>query len=189
MDCQAFLKLHSEYLDERLEQEDADRCGAHAAACESCARYDRIVRRGLELLRREPPVSVSAEFTTRLERRLLRGRDELFTERAPGTSSGAALSLALAGLLALAAWGPMLRADGDPRTDLVLETQRGYESREPLMLPAPEWWQAPAVAPGFDTTVRPVDRMEMAFPGPYSPLIVMPPVPGRRGAAHLTALE
>ena len=108
MDCREFLKLHSEFLDERLARSDADRCEAHAATCASCARYDRVVRRGQELLRRLPATPVSPDFRTRLEQRVLQGRDEVFAEHA--ASTGAVVSLAIAGLLALAAWGPMLRS-------------------------------------------------------------------------------
>ena len=193
MDCREFLKLHSEFLDERLARSDADRCEAHAATCASCARYDRVVRRGQELLRRLPATPVSPDFRTRLEQRVLQGRDEVFAEHA--ASTGAVVSLAIAGLLALAAWGPMLRSsDGGP--ELVLETAPAYEvpAVDPLMLPAPDWWQAPVAGSAFGGNMRPAERLELAFPGPYNPLIVMPPVvDARRGVgalpARLTALE
>ncbi len=195
MDCQEFLRLHSEFLDERLAQADADRCAAHAAVCASCARYDRIVRRGQELLRRLPPAAVSPEFAVRLEARVQAAQHDVLAGRSTGAASGAVLSLAIAGLLALAAWGPMLQGDDEPAADRVAEAERAYAApvAESLMRPAaPDWWQAPSLGTAFGG-VRPREHIEMAFPGPYSPLIVMPPVAGRAGGAlvpaHLTALE
>src|SRR5690606_33489433 len=144
MNCQEFLKLHSEFLDERLASEDADRCEAHAASCASCARYDRVVRRGVALLRRLPPVPVSADFMGRLDARIESAKDDVFAGRSAGTASGVVVSLAIAGLLALAAWGPMLGAADAPsiRPDRIVEIERGYSQpvAESLMpLPAPEW--------------------------------------------------
>ena len=196
MNCQEFLKLHSEYLDERLAAEDADRCAAHAAVCASCARYDRVVRRGVELLRKLPPVPVSPDFMGRLDARIESARDDVFAARGTGAASGAVVSLAIAAMLALAAWGPMLGAVSEPPADRIVEVERGYTQpvAESLMpLPAPDWWQAPATGAAFGG-VEPAAEMESAFPGPYSPLIVMPPVGDRRRGvtilpAHLTALD
>ncbi|MGH7444498.1 MAG: zf-HC2 domain-containing protein [Longimicrobiales bacterium] len=196
MNCQEFLKLHSEFLDERLPPSEAERCRAHVMSCASCARYDRIVRRGLELLRRLPAPSVSGDFTARLDQRVLRdGREDALVERAGG---GATVALMIAALLALAAWGPLLRSNDVPRVDLVMET--ASRAAEPLvdpgLLPAPDWWEAPDIGRAFGGSMRPARHVELAFPGPYSPLIVMPPIAdwrgggvSRNGAAYLTALE
>lgn len=198
MNCQEFLKLHSEFLDERLASEDVDRVEAHAASCASCARYDRVVRRGVAALRKLPPASVSADFMGRLDVRLESAKDDVFAGHATGNAPGVVVSLAIAGLLALAAWGPMISATDAPsiRADRIVEIERGYSQpvAESLMpLPAPEWWQAPATGAAFGG-VRPAPHIETAFPGPYSPLIVMPPVVDRRPGltvmpAHLTALD
>lgn len=195
MDCREFLRLHSEFLDGRLARTEADRCEAHAAVCASCARYDRVVRRGQELLRSLPAAPVSPDFRARLEERVLQGRDDIFGEHAAGAGAGAVVSLAIAGLLALAAWGPMLRS-ADERPTLVMEAEPAYEvpAVDPLMLPSPDWWQAPVAGSAFGGAMRPAERLELAFPGPYNPLIVMPPVVDARYGvralpAHLTALE
>jgi len=195
MECQEFLRLHSEFLDVRLSPEDADRCEAHAASCASCARYDRVVRRGVELLRRLPPVPVSADFMGRLDARIESARDDVFAARSTGAASGVVVSLAIAALLALAAWGPLLSGTPGQAADRIVEVERGYTRpvAESLMpLPAPDWWDAPAIGAAFGGV--PAPHIETAFPGPYSPLIVMPPVVdgGRAGyivPAHLTALD
>lgn len=197
MDCQEFLRLHSEYLDARLPPEESDRCDAHAASCASCARYDRVVRRGVEVLRRLPPVPVSPDFMGRLDARIESARDDVFAARSTGAASGVVVSLGIAALLALAAWGPLLSGAPDATADRIVEVERGYTQpvAESLMpLPAPDWWEAPATGAAFGG-VRHVPPVETAFPGPYSPLIVMPPVVdrGRGGGyivpAHLTALD
>lgn len=198
MNCQEFLKLHSEFLDERMSRSEAERCRAHVASCTSCARYDRIVRRGLELLRRQPVPAVSDDFTARLDQRVLRDGREDLAERAVGAGNGATIALVIAALLAIAAWGPLLRSNDMERVDLVMDTETGAVEQlvDPGLLPAPDWWQAPDVGRAFGGSMRPARDVELAFPGPYSPLIVMPPVTDWRGragpgngAAYLTALE
>lgn len=193
MNCQEFLKLHSEFLDERMPRVEVERCRAHMASCTSCARYDRIVRRGLELLRRQPVPEVSDDFAARLDQRVLRdGREDVLVDRA---SNGATMALVIAALLALAAWGPLLGSNEMERVDLVMETEPGAEQLvDPGLLPAPDWWQAPDVGRAFGGSMRPARDVELAFPGPYSPLIVMPPIAdwrgsGGAGATYLTALE
>jgi hypothetical protein len=195
MNCQEFLTLHSEYIDERLPDRDADRCRVHAVACAACGRYDYILRRGQELLRRMPDPEVSPEFRSVLEYRLSHAREEAVGGR--GTGAGAVLSLAIAAVLALAAWGPMLRADDDlaMRSDLAVEARTyGAAGVDGALLPAPDWFDAPTVARPFPGGMPAMRRIDLAFPGPYSPLVIMPPVADRQrnpgsAAARLTALE
>lgn len=182
MDCQEFLNRHSEFLDELLSDEQADRFRVHVAACAACGRYDRVVRRGVEVLRGLPAPELSRDFEVRLGRRLTETRDVALIERGAGT--GAAVSLVLAAMLALAAWGPLLRADeaatGRARVDVAREAQR--PPVDPGLLPAPDWWHAPQARVFGSGDVR---RVEVAFPGPYSPLIVMPPVTRSAATAQL----
>lgn len=110
MTCQEFLARHLEYTDESLPLEEAARWRDHMASCPSCARYDRVVRRGLSLLRTLPEVEPSEDFFPRLQHRLYHLDDESQDgSRASGTS--AVVSLAIAGVLALLAWSPLLRLD------------------------------------------------------------------------------
>ena len=192
MDCQEFLTLHSEYLDERLSQDEADRCRAHAAACAACNRYDHIIRRGQALLRQLPDPEVSPTFGAVLEYRLSQVRDDAVGAR--GAGAGAVVALAIAATLAFAAWGPLLRAgdEFERSSELAVESLRASDA--PLnaaVMHAPAWFQAPAGAPAFAGTASAARRVDLAFPGPYSPLIIMPPVtqPRHGGAARLTALE
>jgi hypothetical protein len=110
MTCQEFLARHAEYMDELLTSPEADRCQVHAAVCASCARYDRVVREGVQILRTFPEIEPSDDFFPRLQHRLYSLEDELrVSARGPGAS--AIVSLALAGVLALLAWSPLMRLD------------------------------------------------------------------------------
>lgn len=110
MTCQEFLVRHAEFMDELLPQSEAARWEAHLAACASCARYDRVIRQGVRILRAAPEVEPSSDFFPRLQHRLYNLEDEMRVgNRGPG--AGAMASLAIAGMLALLAWSPLLRLD------------------------------------------------------------------------------
>lgn len=77
MDCREFIARHSELVDGALAPDDRTRLREHAERCSSCARYDRVVRRGGELVRQLlPRVEASSDFQPRLKHRLYHVRDE-----------------------------------------------------------------------------------------------------------------
>ena len=83
----------------------ADLWRAHIAACPKCARYDRVLRRGLKSLTAQPQLEPDAQFTFELHRRLA------FEDRRFGTrpiTSMATAYVAVAAVLAFAAWLPVL---------------------------------------------------------------------------------
>lgn len=97
MNCRDFLARHSEYVDGVIEASAAERMSAHAHACSSCARYDRVVRRGGALVRELPGIGVSHDFEARVRHRLFHARDEMARRRAGSASIYvAAASLVLA---------------------------------------------------------------------------------------------
>lgn len=102
MNCRDFLARHSEYVDDVVDPAIASRMSAHARACSSCARYDRVVRRGGELVRDLlPRVSVSAEYESRMRHRLYHVRDEMTRRRlSPLGSYGALASIVLVAAVA-----------------------------------------------------------------------------------------
>jgi hypothetical protein len=110
MTCQEFLARHAEYMDDLLTPPEVARCEAHAAACTSCARYDRVVRQGVSLLRSAPEVQPTDDFFPRLQHRLYNLEDEL-RDSSRGPGANAIVSLAIAGVLALLAWSPLMRLD------------------------------------------------------------------------------
>lgn len=107
MTCRDFLARQSEYMDEVMHPLEAALWRKHAECCPSCARYDRVMRRGLRLARDLASIEPSPDFHPRLQYRLNHMEESLRAgSRASG--AGAVLSLAVAGALALLAWGPLL---------------------------------------------------------------------------------
>lgn len=150
---------------------DAARLSAHAAACASCGRYDRIVRKGTALIRGLPDVQPSENFDLRLQHRILHIQDEDALARPRATG---ATALGIAAAIALLAWSPLLVANDGGRTAVSApETVRAAEHAaidSPLFDVSP--W-APVAMPTART--QPTTTLLALFPGPYSPLIVTPP--------------
>ncbi|HLU24740.1 MAG TPA: zf-HC2 domain-containing protein [Longimicrobiales bacterium] len=188
MTCQEFLARYSDYLDEQLEPLEAALCRAHMERCPSCARYDRVLRRGLALVRELPQIEPSSDFMPRLQHRLYHVDDDLeMGRRASGAS--AMVTLAIAGMLAAVAWSPLIRtepvtvelapmearapAGAEARLRVVPldEVAERVEAVDPP--PGGSWWLTPepaypqAVAPAFlGGHVGPMDGVagELAIP-------------------------
>jgi anti-sigma factor RsiW len=178
--CNEILALHSDYLDGQLVAHEAARVQWHLSTCSSCARYDRIVRRGLQLLREIPQASASHDFEERLQHRIYHVRDGAAIAE-PRAVSGAA-ALAVASVIALLAWSPLLFPPPGETTVAAVA--------EPTQPPRPRTESAPRLAPGFADLWFPAAQLSplaggdaiaalASFPGPYSPLRVEPPVHGR----------
>jgi hypothetical protein len=194
--CDELLSRHGDYVDGLLAPLDVARLRLHLRVCASCARYDRIVQRGLELARELPVLEPSTDFEERLQHRLYHVQD---AERlGESRAAGAATTFAVASMLALLAWSPLLvsRTDG-------LDATASSEPSRPVAEPPATYvplatpllgglgglgssgssgggW-APligAAAASLDHGME-VTRMLVALPGPYSPLIVDPPAPRR----------
>jgi hypothetical protein len=175
MTCQQCLAQTSEYLDCELPVTERERVEVHLARCPSCARYVRVLRRGLELVHALPEVQPSCDFQDRLRHRLFHVQDEM-ARPSRFSPSGTALTLAVAGLIAFAAWGPL----SDDRVSYVETTSAAtLEAGEALGLGGSDAWFLGA--PTFRSGEGP-PSMALAFPGPYSPLIVQPPVPVGSGS-------
>ncbi|HEX9105695.1 MAG TPA: zf-HC2 domain-containing protein, partial [Longimicrobiales bacterium] len=113
MTCGEFLARHSEYLDEEMTADAAVEMRLHLAGCARCARYDRVLRRGLTLLRDTEPVQPARDplesFRTRLAT-VPPAREEA-APRVP-----IAATVAVAGVVALVAWSALFRLAGVPGT-------------------------------------------------------------------------
>jgi len=103
--CREFLARHSEYLDGTLTVEEADRMRSHQKQCAGCARYDRVLRRGVELLLREQAAEPDADFLHGLHTRL--AREEERAAMRP-ISMAATATLSIAAVLVLVSWMPAL---------------------------------------------------------------------------------
>jgi hypothetical protein len=173
--CDEIVARHSDYLDCLLVPHVAAQVQWHLSQCASCARYDRIVRRGLALVREVPEIAPAEDFAERLQHRIYHLQDgrALAGER----SANAAATFAVASVIALLAWSPMLFSGSEPAP-----VRTASEQEEPAWLTATPltsrddlWSPAPAAELLGGTDPR---AILAAFPGPYSPLVVMPPVHG-----------
>lgn len=105
LSCSDCLARHSEYLDGVMDPATADQWRSHISSCSRCGRYDRVLRRGLRTLVAQPFIEPDPDFTSQLHRRLA------FEDRRPMTrpiTSMTAASIAVAAVLAFAAWLPVL---------------------------------------------------------------------------------
>ncbi|MFO7892141.1 MAG: zf-HC2 domain-containing protein [Longimicrobiales bacterium] len=89
MDCREFLLRYSDYDDSLLPAHEAARFRAHMAECPSCARYDRVLRKGRMVARQIPEPEPSPDFLPRLQLRL---REVRSRRRWPGARLAAGLA-------------------------------------------------------------------------------------------------
>lgn len=78
---------------------------AHLSSCPDCARYDRVLRRGVSYLNAQPAPQVTPDFAGELQERLAVEERRLLMR--PVTSLATA-SVLVAAMLAVAAWIPVL---------------------------------------------------------------------------------
>lgn len=101
MSCDRFIELYSDFRDGVLEPEVQAELEAHVERCPCCARYDRVMQRGLEILTSMPSAESSDDFMPRLRHRLY-NVDCGVTEGSRRFGGSAALiGVAAVGLLAL----------------------------------------------------------------------------------------
>jgi anti-sigma factor RsiW len=111
MTCRQFIEGFSEYVDGVGDPEQLEAARVHADSCPACRRYEEVYRRGVDLLRSFPEVSVSDGFEPDLEVRLR--RDTAFAlrhlgHRPPSSGSAMAVVFGMAVILVGAAWAPFL---------------------------------------------------------------------------------
>jgi hypothetical protein len=144
---------------------------------------------GLQMVRGLPPVLPSMDFEARLQHRVFHLQDEMWRHDRFATT-GATMSLVLAAMIALVAWGPVLmrEMESQPASDVTAAVVEDAgpvsadaipSSAEPdASMPSESWYAHPAALVGdYDGA----GALSAAFPGPYSPLIVEPPVVGLSG--------
>jgi hypothetical protein len=167
MDCNDFLDQYSDYDDSLLGASELATFQAHLAGCASCARYDRVLRKGRMLARQLPPVQPRQDFGPRLQQRLWETRSpRRATAAAPLGGMAAALAavtvvLSTAGVLAL-----MDHAGPATATDTLLgtssETRLVARGLPVIAADPPREWSA--------------QRVDHHVSGAYSPLVIGPPV-------------
>lgn len=134
MTCREFLARYSEYLDERVGPLEAERWRSHAMLCRSCARYDQVLRDGLERVRELPDIEPSSDFLPRLQHRLYHLHDGDLESGNRASGGSAAVALAVAAVLTLLAWSPLIRSQvgGSAADEEASRAEaRGVEEAEP----------------------------------------------------------
>lgn len=102
VNCERFLDEYSSFRDGELPLWEQVAFRAHMDECPSCARYDRVLREGTELLGELPRLEVSEDFCARLQHRIWHeDLDRLEHRRRSRTvrfAGGVGLAAALAGM-------------------------------------------------------------------------------------------
>lgn len=99
--CHRFLEEYSDFRDGRLPPARAAELGRHLVECPCCARYDRVMRRGADLLCDLPSAEASEDFLPRLQHRIYNVEQGLESRSAGRFGGSAALvGVAAVGLLA-----------------------------------------------------------------------------------------
>ena len=200
MNCKDFLARHSDWYDGLLEHSAAVRFQLHADACDSCARYDRVVRRGVELVRELPGVELSSDFESRMRHRLYHERDAMAAARRSGLGVYAVAAsilfvTAAAGWFGIAASrtpivdGQAIYAVAPPAATSVEANARAVASDEPMLAlaakssaPAEELAPIEAEVKGHDPHVASANEwpvysrpaVRVAFPASHTTLVVRP---------------
>ncbi len=192
MTCEEYLARHSEYLDEELGAEAAADMRRHGAQCPRCARYDRVLRRGLTLVRELEPVLPSTDSYLALHEHLARTTPAPPAAGVPRVPFAA--TIAVAGVVALVAWSALFRATGVPAS-AAGESVRPVPMSDGRMDMAVAGSQlmgvSPRALPGTEIVGRGVSagrpvwlrssgaflpvRSRMTVPGPYTPLLLRAP--------------
>jgi anti-sigma factor RsiW len=127
LDCAKLLEQYSDYRDDLLDPEARTEVLAHLAMCPACARYDRVVRKGVTLLHQLPEPRVSEDFMDRLQHRIY----HLEAEARPWDRRS---STARAGAIA---WLPVFKSGAEP---FLLPPMAAHAP------PTPAYFEAPAAS-------------------------------------------
>ncbi len=117
MTCSEFLERFSDFHDGDGSLPDRGAFVRHLEGCPSCRRYERVLVRGVAVLREADALEPRGDFRDRLRHSLYRLDEERRRSSLPRDGAGPLAIAAVGLLLALLAWSPLLRA-GDPSVDL-----------------------------------------------------------------------
>ena len=184
MTCREFLDRYSDYDDSLIHASEADRFRQHMDRCPSCARYDRVLRKGRMLARQLPPPEPSPDFIPRLRLRLLRQRPRRTRSPSARLAAGlAAVTVLLAAVSAVRVVGSSPGADAalDQGVETAVRTpvHRGVDrpARETQAGAAIRLAARPSlpVLPGGAPRAWPVTEVASSGAASYSPLETGPP--------------
>ncbi|TVR64753.1 MAG: hypothetical protein EA422_05760 [Gemmatimonadales bacterium] len=111
MTCDDFLTRYSDLQDDAVPDRDRERLRAHLHGCESCRKYDAVVRRGVDILHDVPELRVRQDFRERVLHSVytMEERERIRRFRPQAASGGGTMALvAAAVLVVVAVWTPNL---------------------------------------------------------------------------------
>jgi len=167
IDCERFLELHTEYLDGFLSVEEIRRFDLHAAMCPSCGRYDRVVRRGLLLVRNAGEIQPSADFFDRLNQRL---REPEPQPKVLNSNT----AVVVAAVLAIVSIVPLLRVAGMWRTGDDAEMKTEAQAAVPPVDDG--WWRLTGAVPFGAAAADPFGMVAAPAESGYTPLLIQAPL-------------
>lgn len=176
LSCKEVLARHSEYIDGEMAPPDTEKWRAHLKDCAMCARYDRVLRKGVSLLATKPELEPEPEFMMHLRYRLADEAHRLETQPIH-QHAGAAVSVMA--VLALIAWIPVMMSAGSPTAAAVRmnAVETGRESSEIAWHGSHAMHTEPShvtlAAPA--ATLEPVYSVVSLADAGYSPLIIESP--------------
>jgi len=138
MDCREFQEKHFAFVDDTLSGIELVGMQLHLVDCEKCACRDSAVRRSLMLFRNMPQIEPSADFSTKLQRKLdlAKAADAAATQT--GLSRKFGVAVALTSVVMLGYIAISLRRVDFPQ-DIILP---------PVVASIPESPTAPMMSPG-----------------------------------------
>ena len=71
MECEEFITDYSDFLDHQFEEHSLSSYCEHLLHCSDCAEYDRVMRRGLKLVRQLELPGTCPDFAPRVNERAL----------------------------------------------------------------------------------------------------------------------
>lgn len=182
MDCREFLLRYSDYDDSLIPAAEAERFSAHLSGCSSCARYDRVLRKGRMLARQLPRPEPSPDFMPRLQRRLLQVRSGRGRSRgavlAAGLAAATVLMVAAAAVQLMGSAGRASDAPGAGAVAVQSAGTSGVRSGRPALVPAAGLAMLSQLSSTRPATPRAwvTGTVATADTASYSPLVTGPPV-------------
>lgn len=143
VDCARFLDHYSEFRDGLLPPDEEGAFENHLQACDSCARYDRVVRDGVQVYRSLPQLTPAPDFQLRLMGRLY-ARERT---RAHGSGTPLAVTLAICLALGVGAWAPTLRSSDEVIQLPPIVAHAPYHDFSPVLLRSAQPMRSPLFAP------------------------------------------
>ena len=151
MTCSEFYERFSDYFDGTGEPSFLGEADAHVASCSDCRRYHAVLVQGSTILRSAPRQQVSEDFLVRLQHRIYHVEDATALSREAGSATTVSAAVAIAAVIALAAWSPALIQA--PRVELPPIVVSQPEPRAVGVRP-PQFW----VSNGSSSFVSAVER-------------------------------